>query len=76
MDYLDNDSKVKSYTTLDQYNGANTTSFISQNILYCDNCRTIIKKNPILCYIFINYYCNEKCHIQKHEKFLNDYMMV
>lgn len=44
MDYLDKDSKVKSYTTLDQYNGANTTSFISQNILYCDNCRTIIKK--------------------------------
>jgi hypothetical protein len=43
--------------------------------LYCNNCGRSIQENPILCYIFIDYFCTKNCHIQKHkyvEKKLNN----
>ncbi|MFB5600832.1 MAG: hypothetical protein ACE5SW_11480, partial [Nitrososphaeraceae archaeon] len=33
----------------------------------CENCNKIVKSDPILCYIFIEYYCCKQCHLQKHE---------
>ena len=41
--------------------------FVKNSILYCDTCGKNIQKKPILCYIFIDYFCSKKCHIQKHK---------
>jgi hypothetical protein len=35
-------------------------------------CEKSIQKNPILCYIFMDYFCTEKCHAQQHK--INQYM--
>jgi hypothetical protein len=64
-----NRTKVKSttITTLNLHNKTNNNKVSVMNILYCNTCRKSIKENPILCYIFIDYFCSEKCHIQKHK---------
>jgi hypothetical protein len=42
----------------------------NKTFLYCNTCGKSIKENPILCYIFIDYFCTEKCHVQKHKTYL------
>ena len=58
--------KVKSTitTTLNTHN--NKVS-VANTFLYCNACGKSIQKNPLLCYIFIDYFCSEKCHVQKHK---------
>lgn len=41
--------------------------FVKNSLLYCDTCGKDIQKKPILCYMFIDYFCSKKCHIQKHK---------
>jgi hypothetical protein len=57
-------------------NNNNKVSVLTKTFLYCNTCRKSIQKNPVLCYIFIDYFCSEKCHDQKHkihlEKIVND----
>ena len=65
-----NRNKVKStITTLNLHNKINNNNNISDvnTFLYCNTCGKNIKKNPILCYIFIDYFCSEKCHSGKHK---------
>jgi hypothetical protein len=62
-------TKVKSkITTLNLHNQINNNNKISvvNTFLLCNTCGKNIKKNPILCYIFIDYFCSEKCHAGKH----------
>ena len=60
-------TKVKSKTTLNLHNRINKTLFVTKTILYCNTCLKSIQKNPIFCYIFIDYFCTKKCHVQKHK---------
>jgi hypothetical protein len=63
-------TKVKSkITTLNLHNQINNNNKISvvNTFLLCNTCGKNIKKNPILCYIFIDYFCSEKCHSGKHK---------
>ena len=39
----------------------------TKTISYCNICGKSFREDPILCYIFIDYYCSEKCHLQKHK---------
>ncbi len=52
---------------LNLYNRMNNKVSSSKTFLYCNNCGKRIHENLILCYIFIDYFCSEKCHIQKHK---------
>ena len=65
-----NITKVKSkITTLNLHNKINNNNnnkSVVNTFLYCNTCGKNIKKNPILCYIFIDYFCSEKCHAGKH----------
>jgi hypothetical protein len=45
----------------------NNKVFVTKTFLYCNTCGKSIHENPILCYIFIDYFCTEKCHVQKHK---------
>ena len=65
-----NRNKVKStITTLNLHNKINNNNNISDvnTFLLCNTCGNNIKKNSILCYIFIDYFCSEKCHSGKHK---------
>ena len=53
-------------TTLNQHNRINNKVFVNKTFLYCNNYGKSIGKNPLFCYIFIDYFCSEKCHINKH----------
>jgi hypothetical protein len=53
-------------TTLNQHNRINNKVFVTKTFLYCNNCGKSIEKNSLFCYIFIDYFCSEKCHIKKH----------
>jgi hypothetical protein len=66
MNYL-NRTKVKSTTTLNQHNRINNKVSVVNTFLWCNTCGKNIQKNSILCYIFIDYFCSEKCHTQKHK---------
>ena len=70
MRYLNGKSKLTS-TTLNQQNRINNNnnevSVLTKTFLTCNTCGKSIQKNPILCYIFIDYFCSEKCHDQKHK---------
>ncbi len=70
MRYLNGKSKLTS-TTLNLQNRINNNnnevSVLTKTFLTCNTCRKSIQKNPILCYIFIDYFCSEKCHDQKHK---------
>jgi hypothetical protein len=70
-------NKVKSsITTLNLLNTINNNKVsVTKTFLYCNTCGKSIRENPILCYIFIDFFCSEKCHLQKHtihlEKIVN-----
>jgi hypothetical protein len=71
MSYLNGKSNGKSKltsTTLNLQNRINNkVSVLTKTFLNCNTCGKSIQKNPILCYIFIDYFCSEKCHDQKHK---------
>jgi hypothetical protein len=68
MTYLNGKSKFTS-PTLNLQNKINNTkvSVVANTFLYCNTCGKSIQKNSILCYIFIDYFCSDKCHNQKHK---------
>ena len=68
MNYL-NRTKVKS-TTLRLRNRFNNKVFVTKTSLYCNTCGKSIQENPLLCYMFIEFFCTEKCHAQKHRIYL------
>jgi hypothetical protein len=71
MRYLNGKSKLTSPTlNLENRinnNNNNKVSVLTKTFLNCNTCGKSIKKNSILCYIFIDYFCSEKCHDQKHK---------
>jgi hypothetical protein len=74
MKYLNGKSKSTSATlnlqnrnNNNNNNNNNEVSVITKTFLNCNTCGKSIQKNPILCYIFIDYFCSEKCHDQKHK---------
>jgi hypothetical protein len=60
-------SKLTS-ATLNTHNKINKVSVVANTYLYCNSCGKSIHKNSILCYIFIDFFCSEKCHVRKHKK--------
>ena len=60
MNYLKR-TKVKS-TTLRFCHRINNKVFVTNTLLYCNTCGKSIQENPILCYIFIEFFCTENCH--------------
>ena len=71
MNYL-NRTKIKS-TTLSLRNRINNKVFVTKTSLYCNTCGKSIQENPILCYMFIEFFCTEQCHVQKHKIFLESH---
>ena len=69
MNYSNRTKNVKSSSTtiLNLHNKINEKMFVTHAYLYCNTCGKNIQKNPVLCYIFIDYFCSTKCHVQKHE---------
>ena len=61
-----NSNTVKLTTSLNTHDGIDDKVFTS-TFLYCNTCGKSIKKNPILCYIFIDYFCSKRCHDEKHK---------
>jgi hypothetical protein len=49
------------------HNIINNKVSATKTFLYCNTCGKNIHENLILCYIFIDYFCSEKCHVQKHK---------
>jgi hypothetical protein len=77
MTHLNGKSKLTSPTLnlQNKINDNNKVSVVTNTLLYCNTCGKGIQKNSILCYIFIDYFCSEKCHNQKHKinlKNIND----
>ena len=62
-------TKVKS-TTLNLHNRINNKSFVTRTFSCCNTCRKSIEEHPTLCYMFVEYFCSEKCHVQKHKIYL------
>jgi hypothetical protein len=52
-------------TTSNQHNRINNKVFVNKTFLYAIIAESI-EKNSLFCYIFIDYFCSEKCHIKKH----------
>ena len=71
MNYL-NEIQVKST----RLNKMNNKVLVTETYLYCNTCGKSIQKKPILCYIFIDYFCSEKCHAQKHKIYLEKIVNV
>ena len=68
MSYLNGKSKLTSATlNLENKINNNKVSVLTKTFFNCNTCGKSIQKNPILCYIFIDYFCSEKCHDQKHK---------
>ena len=68
MTYSNGKSKLTSATlNLQNTIHNNKVSVLTDTFLNCNTCRKSIQNNPILCYIFIDYFCSEKCHLQKHK---------
>jgi len=65
MNYL-NRTNIKS-KGLNLYNRMNNKVSVTKTFLYCNTCGKSIQENLVLCYIFIDYFCSEKCHAQKHK---------
>jgi hypothetical protein len=77
MTHLNGKSKFTSpiLNLQNKNNDNNKVSVVTNTFLYCNTCGKGIQKNSILCYIFIDYFCSEKCHNQKHKihlKNIND----
>ena len=72
MTYLNGKSKFTSPTLnlQSKNNNNNKVSVVTNTFLYCNTCGKSIQKNSILCYIFIDYFCSDKCHNQKHQIYL------
>ncbi len=62
-----NSTTVKLTTSLTTHDGIDDKVFVTNTFLYCNTCGKSIEKNPILCYIFIDYFCSKKCHDKKHK---------
>ena len=62
-----NGTTVKLTTSLNTYDEIDDKVFVTNTFLYCNTCGKSIEKNPILCYIFIDYFCSKKCHDEKHK---------
>jgi hypothetical protein len=62
-----NSTTVKLPTSLNTHNGIDNKVFVTNTSLYCNTCGKSIEKNPVLCYIFIDYFCSKKCHDKKHK---------
>ena len=70
MTFSNGKSKLTS-ATLNTHNNTinnNKVSVLTKTFLSCNTCGKSIHKNPILCYIFIDYFCSEECHVLKHKK--------
>jgi len=63
-----NKTTVKLTTALNANYGIEEKVFVTNTFLYCNTCGKTIEKNPILCYIFIDYFCSKKCHDEKHKR--------
>ena len=77
MTHLNGKSKFTSpiLNLQNKNNDNNKVSVVTNTFIYCNTCGKGIQKNSILCYIFIDYFCSEKCHNQKHKinlKNIND----
>lgn len=69
MNYLKR-TKVKSTTTTSSSrfrHRINNKIFVTKDFIYCNTCGKSIQENPIVCYKFIEFFCTEKCHTQKHK---------
>ena len=68
MTYSNGKSKLTSATlNLQNKINNNNVSVLTKTFFNCNTCGKSIQKNPVLCYIFIDYFCSEKCHDQKHK---------
>jgi hypothetical protein len=62
-----NSTTIKLTTSLNTHTGIDNKVFVTSTFLYCNSCGKSIEKNPILCYIFIEYFCSTRCHDEKHK---------
>ena len=71
LTYSNGKSKLTSATlNLQNRNNNNNESVLTKTFLNCNTCGKNIQKNPILCYIFIDYFCSEKWHDLKNKLYL------
>lgn len=76
MNYSNGKSKSTSATlNLDNTINNNKVS-ATKTFSYCSMCGKSFREDPILCYIFIDYFCSEKCHLQKHKIHLENIVNV
>ena len=76
MTYSNGKSKLTSATlNLDNTIYKNKVS-APKKLSSCNICGKGFRENPILCYIFIDYFCSEKCHLQKHKIHLENIVNV
>jgi len=61
-----NSTTVK-ITTLNTHDGIDHKVFVTKPFLYCNTCGKSIQENPVLCYMFIEFFCTQKCHDKKHK---------
>ena len=61
-----NSTTVK-ITTLNTHDGIDDKVFVTNTFLYCNTCGKSIQENPVLCYMFIEFFCTEICHDKKHK---------
>ena len=59
-------ANIKS-TTLNLHNRINNKAFVTKTSLTCSTCGNSIQENPVLCYMFIEFFCTQKCHDKKHK---------
>ena len=79
MNHSNKNTIKSSITTLNLHNIINYNNnkvSVTKTFLYCNTCGKSIRKNQILCYIFIDYFCSEKCHLQKHKIHLENIVNV
>jgi|RhiMethySRZTD1v2_1073278.scaffolds.fasta_scaffold161598_4 hypothetical protein len=62
-----NSTTVKLTTSLNTHDVIDDKVFVTKTFLYCNTCGKSIQENPVLCYMFIEFFCTEKCHDKKHK---------
>ena len=67
MSYSNSTSTVELTTSLNTHEGIDVKVFVTKTFLYCNTCGKSIQENPVLCYMFIEFFCTEKCHDKKHK---------
>ena len=75
MTYSNGKSKLTSATS-NLRNKINNKVSATKTFSYCSMCGKSFREDPILCYIFIDYFCSEKCHLQKHKIHLENIVNV